>query len=352
MCGGIGSRFWPVSRRELPKQFLDFFGTGRSLLQMTVDRILPIVPMERIILVTNRQYAGLVREQLPDVPAENILCEPARRNTAPCICWAAHHVKALDPEASMVVLASDHLILREDLFRDDITRGLEYVESTGNLLTLGVKPSSPHTGYGYIQTGVSCTDNPMFRKVKSFTEKPDLDMARLFLASGEFYWNSGMFLWTADAILNAFEQHAPEIAAVFDAGNDVYGTPAETDFIEQAFPVSPSISIDYAIMEKASNVYVMTVDFGWSDLGSWKALYDLSPHNREGNVTQNTRVLSYDCSGCVFSASGDKVVVASGLKDYIVADTGNVLLIYPIADEQHIRQVVNEIHGRFGDSYV
>lgn len=352
MCGGIGSRFWPVSRRELPKQFLDFFGTGRSLLQMTVDRILPIVPMERIILVTNRQYAGLVREQLPDVPAENILCEPARRNTAPCICWAAHHVKALDPDASMVVLASDHLILREDLFREDITRGLEYVESTGNLLTLGVKPSSPHTGYGYIQTGVSCTDNPLFRKVKSFTEKPDLDMARLFLASGEFYWNSGMFLWTANAILKAFEQHAPEIAAVFDAGNDVYGTTAETDFIEQAFPVSPSISIDYAIMEKASNVYVMTVDFGWSDLGSWKALYDLSPHNREGNVTQNTRVLSYDCSGCVFSASGDKVVVASGLKDYIVADTGNILLIYPIADEQHIRHVVNEIHGRFGDSYV
>lgn len=352
MCGGIGSRFWPVSRRELPKQFLDFFGTGRSLLQMTVDRILPIVPMERIILVTNRQYAGLVREQLPDIPDANILCEPARRNTAPCICWAAHHVKALDPDASMVVLASDHLILREDLFREDITRGLEYVESTGNLLTLGVKPSSPHTGYGYIQTGVSCTDNPLFRKVKSFTEKPDLDMARLFLASGEFYWNSGMFLWTADAILKAFEQHAPEIAAVFDAGNDVYGTQAETDFIEQAFPVSPSISIDYAIMEKASNVYVMTVDFGWSDLGSWKALYDLSPHNREGNVTQNTRVLSYDCSGCVFSASGDKVVVASGLKDYIVADTGNILLIYPIADEQHIRQVVNEIHGRFGDSYV
>lgn len=352
MCGGIGSRFWPVSRRECPKQFLDFFGTGRSLLQMTVDRILPVVPIERIILVTNRSYADLVRQQLPDLPEENILCEPARRNTAPCICWAAHHIAALDTDASMVVLASDHLILREDVFRDDITAGLNYVESTGHLLTLGVTPSSPHTGYGYIQTGLACTDNPAFRKVKSFTEKPDEDMARLFLSSGEFYWNSGMFMWSASAILEAFDRYAPDIAAIFNAGKDVYGTPNEPEFIERAFLISPSISIDYAIMEKAANVYVMTVDFGWSDLGSWKALYDLSPRNREGNVTQNTHVMAYDCSGSVFSASSEKLIVAAGLHDYIVAETDNVLLIYPIGQEQQIRQVVNEIHDRFGEKYV
>lgn len=351
MCGGIGSRFWPVSRREMPKQFLDFFGTGRSLLQMTVDRILPLVPIERIILVTNSMYSDLVSEQLPDLPRENILCEPARRNTAPCLCWAAHHIKALDPEASMIVLASDHLILREEAFRKDIVTGLEYVELTGNLLTLGVKPSSPHTGYGYIQTGLACTDALHVRKVKSFTEKPDLEMAKLFLRSGEFYWNSGMFLWTVPAILEAFEKYAPDLAGLFDSGAIFYGTPEETAFIEKEFPNANNISIDYAIMEKANNVYVMTVDFGWSDLGSWKALYDLSPRNQDGNVTQGARVLSYDCSGCVFSTQEDKVIVAAGLHDYIIAESDKVLMIYPIEAEQQIRQVVNEVNTRFGSDY-
>lgn len=352
MCGGIGSRFWPVSRGGKPKQFLDFFGTGRSLLRMTVDRILPVVEMKNIILVTNCAYASLIREQLPDIPEENILYEPARRNTAPCICWAAHHVIARDPDASMVVLASDHLILKEDSFRNDILRGIEYVEETGNLLTLGVTPSSPHTGYGYIQATTACVDRPGILKVKSFTEKPDLHMAEMFVSSGEFYWNAGMFLWRADSILKAFERYAPEIAAVFNAGNDVYGTPEETAFIDEEFPNAPCISIDYAIMEKASNVYVMTVDFGWSDLGSWKALYEVSPRNRDGNVTQQSRVMAYDCSGCVFHSDPDKVIVAAGLENYIVTQSGNATLIYPLEREQQIRRVVNELGEAFGDRYL
>lgn len=352
MCGGIGSRFWPVSRGKMPKQFLDFFGTGSSLLQMTVKRILPVVDMENIILVTNRAYADLVHEQLPEIPLENILCEPARRNTAPCICWAAHHIAAKDPDASMVVLASDHLILREDVFCQDMLRGLDFVERTGNLLTLGVTPSSPHTGYGYIQASTSVTDTPGILKVKSFTEKPDLAMAEMFVKSGEFFWNSGMFLWTAKAILEAFEQHAPEIAAIFDAGYQVYGTPEETNFINAEFPNATNISIDYAIMEKASNVYAMTVDFGWSDLGSWKALHEVSPRTREGNVTTNSKVIQYNCSDCVFSADKDTIIVAAGLENYIVAQSDNVVLIYPMNHEQQIRQVVNEVSSSFGEHYI
>ena len=352
MCGGIGSRFWPLSRNKCPKQFIDFFGTGSSLLQMTVDRIRPIVPPERILLMTNRQYVDQVRRQLPDIPAENILCEPARRNTAPCICWAAHHIAAIDPEASMVVLASDHLILREERFREDIERGMEYVEATGNLLTLGVHPSSPHTGYGYIQAGAPTPEFPGIMKVKSFTEKPDLEMAKLFLSSGEFYWNSGMFLWQARSILGAFERFCPEIASIFDAGERFYGTPEEMEFIDAEFPNAPNISIDYAIMEKASNVYVMTVDFGWSDLGTWKALHEVSPRNRDGNVMQNCNVLSYDCTDCVFSADPGTVIVASGLENYVVAQSDNVVMIYPVSREQQIRQVVNEVRTRFGEDYV
>ena len=236
--------------------------------------------------------------------------------------------------------------------KDAIRRVEMYCVETGNLLTLGVTPSSPHTGYGYIQATTACVDRPGILKVKSFTEKPDLHMAEMFVSSGEFYWNSGMFLWRADSILKAFERYAPEIAAVFNAGNDVYGTPEETAFIDEEFPNAPCISIDYAIMEKASNVYVMTVDFGWSDLGSWKALYEVSPRNRDGNVTQQSRVMAYDCSGCVFHSDPDKVIVAAGLENYIVTQSGNATLIYPLEREQQIRRVVNELGEAFGDRYL
>ncbi len=352
MCGGVGSRFWPFSRNDRPKQFLDFFGTGRSLLQMTVDRILPLIPAENIILVTNSAYAGIIREQLPEIKESNILLEPARRNTAPCICWAAHHIQALDPEAAIVTLPSDHLILKEDAFREVLEEGLDFVERGDRLLTIGLRPGSPHTGYGYIQLGHTLPDYPGICKVKSFTEKPDLEMAKVFVESGEFYWNSGMFLWTAKSILEAFSRFAPETAAIFEAGEKVYGTPQEKSFIEKEFPRTPSISIDYAIMEKADNVYVKTADIGWSDLGSWKALYETSPKNRDGNVTQGCKVLTHDCRDSVFAVTADKIVVAAGLEGYIVAENDNALLIYPISEEQKIRQVVNDVRDRFGEDYV
>lgn len=353
MCGGVGSRFWPFSRSDKPKQFLDFFGTGRSLLQLTYDRMLAITDPSHIILVTNKAYYDIIRQQLPDVKEDNILLEPARRNTAPCVCWAAHHIYALDKEASIVTLPSDHLILKEAEFHRVIERGLEFVEKGDRLLTIGLNPTCPHTGYGYIQRGEPVNaETGDIMKVKSFTEKPNHEMAKIFINSGEFFWNSGMFLWRADSILKAFEKNDPQTAAVFSAGGNCYGTPAEKDYIEQAFASAPSISVDYAIMEKADNVYVETADLGWSDLGNWSALYESSPKNQDRNVTQGCKVLASDCEGTLFAVGGDKIVVAAGLKDYVVADQGNALLIYPLAEEQKIRNVVNDVKTRFGEEYV
>lgn len=354
MCGGVGSRFWPFSREEKPKQFLDFFGIGRSLLQLTLDRIRDVVSPERVFLVTNQLYAPLIREQLPEVPAENILLEPARRNTAPCICWAANHIAAIDPEASIVTLPSDHMVLKEKAFHEALRAGFEFVESGDRLLTLGIKPTAPQTGYGYIQQGKRVADAPEnFFSVKSFTEKPDLELAKVFLASGEFFWNAGIFLWSAKSILNAFSKYDPETAQIFEAGEKYYATPEETSFIETNFSLAPSNSIDYAIMEKAANVFVETVDLGWSDLGSWKALYEGSPKDAEGNVTQNCRVLHSRCKNTMFaSTQKDRIIVASGLEDYIIADTENALLICPISEEQKIRQTVNEVKENFGEDYV
>lgn len=352
MCGGVGSRFWPFSRTGMPKQFLDFFGTGRSLLQLTVERIRPLVDPSRIILVTNSAYREIVKQQLPDILDQNILLEPARRNTAPCLCWAANHIKALDPEASIVTLPSDHLILKEDEFRKTLEEGFDFVEKRDCLLTIGITPTSPQTGYGYIQQGNPVEGFPGIFKVKTFTEKPNLEMAKVFLSTGEFFWNAGVFLWKASTILESFSRIAPEVSSVFDAGAGVYGTPEETRFIDEAFPNAPSISIDYAIMEKAPNVYVKSADLGWSDLGSWKALYDSSPKNQEGNVTQNCKVLAYGCRDTIFAARSEKIIVASGLEGYIVADNGNAILIYPVADEQNIRHIVNDVETRFGEEYI
>lgn len=352
MCGGVGSRFWPFSRSSMPKQFLDFFGTGRSLLQMTVDRVSTLVDSDHIVLVTNEAYADLIRQQLPDIKESNILLEPARRNTAPCICWAAHHIFAQDKEASIMTLPSDHLILKEMAFVKAMDEGMTFVENNDGLLTLGIKPTSPETGYGYIQKGTQVIGTDDTMKVKSFTEKPNLEMAKVLIATGEFFWNSGIFLWKAKTILDAFERYAPEIATLFDTGLPYYATNKEQDFINAEFVNSPSISVDYAIMEKAENVYVKTVDLGWSDLGTWKALYETSPRNIDGNVTQNCKLLSSDCNGSVFAIKDDKVIVAVGLKDYIVAENGNALLICPLKDEQRVRQMVNDVKSRFGDEYI
>lgn len=350
MCGGIGSRFWPYSRNDNPKQFLDFLGTGRTLLQMSYDRILPVVPKENIIILTNARYAAKIREQLPELTDAQILLEPARRNTAPCIAWAAYHIRAMDPQASIIVTPSDHLITRERDFEESVLRGFEFVESHDALLTLGIRPTRPETGYGYIQIGEDVDGN--IHKVKTFTEKPDLELAKTFLKTGEFFWNSGIFLWTAEAIVKGLNECAPDVAAVFERGRGLYGTPAERQFVEQNFPGCVSISIDYAVMERAHNVYVETVTFGWSDLGTWGSLYEMSPKNRDGNVTQTCRVLSYDSTGNIIAVKDDKLVVVDGLKDYIVADAGDVLLICPKDAERRIREIVNDTRLAFGEKYM
>lgn len=351
MCGGIGSRFWPYSRADRPKQFIDFLGTGRTLLQMSYDRVLPLVDPEHIIIVTNAQYASLVKEQLPDIRDEHILLEPARRNTAPCIAWAAWHIAAIDPEASMIVTPSDHLITREREFEAAIAKGFEFVEQHDALLTLGISPTRPETGYGYIQVGDRVEGDIL--TVKTFTEKPNLELAKVFLESGEFFWNSGIFLWSARSIKSALMHHAPDIANLFEHGAEKFSTPAENEWIAHNFPGCMGISIDFAVMEKASNVYVETVNFGWNDLGTWSALYDNSPKNRDANVTQQCAVLAYNSTGNIFAVKNPgKLIVVDGLKDYIVADAGDVLLICPQAEEQRIKNMVNDAKISFGDKYL
>ncbi len=350
MCGGIGSRFWPYSRTDMPKQFLDFLGTGRSLLQMSYDRILPIVPKENIIILTNAMYAAEIKRQLPELTDSQILLEPARRNTAPCIAWAAYHIHALDPEASIIVTPSDHLITREAEFEKSILEGFEFVENNDALLTLGISPIRPETGYGYIQVGKLIEGN--IHQVKTFTEKPNLELAQTFLRTGEFFWNSGIFLWRATSIINALAKCSPDLNAIFEAGIKDFGTPEETAFINAAYPSCMSISIDYAVMEKASNVFVETVSFGWNDLGTWSALYDISPKNRDGNVTQRCQVLAYNSHGNIFAVKDDKLIVVDGLEDYIIADSGDVLLICPKSEEQRIKQMVNDVKITYGDKYI
>lgn len=350
MCGGIGSRFWPYSRESRPKQFLDFLGTGRSLLQMSFDRISALVPPENVLVVTNAQYKPLISEQLPELSDDNILLEPARRNTAPCIAWAAYHIAARDPEASIIVCPCDHLITRDEVFRDAILKGFEFVETHDALLTLGITPTRPETGYGYIQVGEK-VDGDICR-VKTFTEKPKLELAKVFLETGEFFWNSGIFLWSAKTIIRELITNAPDVANVFEKGRHLFGTSAERQFIEENFPGCVGISIDFAVMEKAKNVYVECVSFGWNDLGTWSALYDNSPKNRDANVTQNCRVLAYDSTDNIFAVKDDKLVVVAGLSGYIVADRGDVLLICPKTEEQKIKQMVNDVKMTFGDKYI
>ena len=350
MCGGVGSRFWPYSKAAMPKQFIDFFGTGRSLLQMAFDRVKDIIPVRNIIVITNENYKQIIREQLPEIETDQILLEPARRNTAPCIAWAAHHIKALNPDAKIMVAASDHLIINVEEFKHNVLSAFQFIESHDALVTMGIKPSRPETGYGYIQTGERVEGN--FSAVKTFTEKPNEDLARVFLESGEFFWNSGMFFWTADSILKALSTCAPEVNTVFENGRAYFGTPQEQEYINANFAACPNISIDFAVMEKAPNVFVETVNFGWNDLGTWRSLYDNSPKNEDGNVTQNCNALMFNSHNNIIAIKGDKLLVTSGLEGYIVADIDDALLIVPMEEEQKIRLYVNEVKSKFGDKYL
>lgn len=373
MAGGVGSRFWPFSRNHKPKQFLDFFGTGRSLLQMTIDRFRPIVPIENILIVTNVLYRDQVLEQIPDLKAEQVLCEPARRNTAPCIAYAAARIKAMEAmrqkgerrKARIVVAPSDHLILQEETFRQTIQQGFDFIDKNDALLTLGMKPTRPETGYGYIQMGedarrascslenareASCSLEAKGKgicKVKAFTEKPNLELAKVFLESGDFLWNSGIFIWSLDSILNAFHAYLPEMANKFAEGENVMGTPEEDAFIQTMFPTCPNISIDYGVMEKAQNVYVIPSDFGWSDLGTWGSLYELSDKDENENVTLHSDATYYDSHGNIVTLPKGHLAVVQGLEDCIVAESDGVLLICKRDAEQQIRQFFMDAEVKF-----
>lgn len=351
MGGGIGSRFWPFSRESFPKQFLDFWGTGRSLLQMTFDRFNKIIPTENIYIVTNERYGELIKKQLPELQDKQILLEPTRRNTAPCIAYAAYHIRSCNPNANIVVAPSDHLIQKEEIFLEDVQKGLKFVSENDSLVTLGIKPSRPETGYGYIQSSDAKMGD--FLKVKTFTEKPNLELAKIFQESGEFFWNSGLFLWNVNTIIDAFKKYLPDLTARFDQGLECYNTPGEREFIAEQYPYSPNISIDYGIMEKADNVYMLCVDFGWADLGTWGSLYELGdPDENENVVLKSSKALLYESTGNLVSLEDpERLIVVQGLDDHIIAESGNVLMICRKGDEQRIKQFMADARLKFGEEY-
>lgn len=350
MGGGIGSRFWPFSRESMPKQFLDFFGTGSSLLRMTYDRFAKLLPSENIYIVTNEIYADLIKRDLPEMKSDQILYEPIRRNTAPCIAYASYHINSINPNANIVVAPSDHLILKEDEFLSVITKAFAFTQENDMLLTLGIKPSRPETGYGYIQVGDNVKDG--ISKVKVFTEKPNIDLAKVFYESGEFLWNSGIFVWRSSIIIDSFHRFLPEVTNIFDQGLDLYNTDKEKAFIADKFPSCPNISIDYGIMEKSSNVCVMAADFGWSDLGTWGSLHEISPKDEKANAGLVGNIMFVDSSENIASISPNKLAVIQGLDGYVVAESNGVLLICKKEEEQRIRQFVADVKLKYGDEYI
>jgi mannose-1-phosphate guanylyltransferase len=354
MAGGIGSRFWPYSRTSKPKQFLDILGTGQTLLQQTIHRFRDICPMENILIVSNEEYGPLILEQLPGIEASQVLLEPLRRNTAPCIAYANQRIAAINPDATIIVAPSDHLIGDEQEFRRVIARGVEFVRGREVLLTLGIMPNRPETGYGYIQVNGSenVDGDKCLRPVKTFTEKPNLELARIFVESGDFFWNSGMFIWSLTSITRAFEKYLPEIQGLFHDGINTYGTPEETSFIRQVYGACNKISIDYGIMEKADNVFVLCADFGWSDLGTWGSLYEHLCHDETGNGIGSGQAIAFQANRNVIHAPKEKLTVVQGLDDYIIVDTDDVLLICRKEDEQQIRMMVDEVKLRGGAKFI
>ncbi len=354
MAGGVGSRFWPMSRTAHPKQFMDILGTGRTLLKETYDRFVKLCPIENIYIVTNDAYVGLVKEQIKGIAPGNILSEPSRKNTAPCVAYAVYKIAQLNPDALTVIAPSDHLIIKEDTFVKAIKACFFKAASEDCLVTLGIRPSRPDTGYGYIQYVESEAKEKDIRikKVKTFTEKPDLEMAKFFLKSGDFLWNSGIFIWSVKSAMAAFEKHSPDLDTIFKEGNSAYNTPKETEFIERAYSSCKNISIDYAIMEKADNVYVRSSIIGWSDLGTWGSLYDHIQHDDNKNAVVGKNVMIYDSKNCIVNVSKNKLVVMQGLEDYIVVESDEILLICKKEDEQQIRTFVNDVKIQKGDKFI
>ncbi|MBL4754573.1 MAG: mannose-1-phosphate guanylyltransferase [Flavobacteriales bacterium] len=345
MAGGIGSRFWPMSTSEKPKQFLDILGVGRTLIQQTYDRFANICPVENIYVVTNEVYKDLVIDQLQINP-QQVIAEPLRRNTAPCIAYASFKIAALNPDANLIVAPSDHLILNQPEYEKIMGLALNQAMSEDCLITLGIKPSRPDTGYGYIQfIEANNEQSGLIKKVKTFTEKPDLTLAEEFLESGDFYWNGGIFIWTAKSIMNALEGLLPEVYNLFKEGEGKYNTAEEAAFIANAYERCKNISIDYGVMEKAENVYVVLSDFGWSDLGTWGSLYDNLNKAEGGNAVVGKKVFMYNSSNCIVNIPDDKLVILQGLDDYIVVQSEDTLLICKKADEQKIKDMVSEVNG-------
>jgi len=335
MAGGIGSRFWPMSTPERPKQFIDVLGCGRSLIQMTADRLLPLCPYGNMWVVTSRNYVDIVREQLPGIPEANILAEPEARNTAPCIAYACWKIKARHPEANIVVTPSDALVLDSDEYRRVISLALDFTAADGTIVTVGIKPSRPETGYGYILAGEERA--PEIFSISAFKEKPDLATAKAYLADGHYLWNAGIFVWNVSTITSAIRTYAPGIAALMDEMAPSFYTPEEERTVGRLFPLCEKISIDYAVMEKASGIHTIPSSFGWSDLGSWGALRLNSSTDGSGNATLGTDIHMFECEGCVVRTSSLKKVVLQGLSDYIVAEKDGSLLVCRLSEEQRIK---------------
>lgn len=354
MAGGAGTRFWPLSRQDDPKQFLDILGTGKTLIKETFDRLNRLFPAKNIFVVTGEEYKHDVLKHIPEISEDQLLLEPYRRNTAPCIAYSNYKIQQLNPDANIVVAPADHLILNEDEFINILEQGLNFVKNQDALLTLGIKPSKPETGYGYIQadSNTQPNKNSNLRRVKTFTEKPNMEVAKAFYESGEYFWNSGIFIWSLKSIMDAFANHLPEVDDLFNKGIEIYGTPGEDKFIEETYATCPNVSIDVGVMEKAENVFVYTSDFGWSDLGTWSSLYENSQKDENQNTVKQGEVLTYNAAKNVIRAPKDKLIVVEGLEDYIVVDTEDALLICRKDQEQHIKRFVTDIKVEKGEKYI
>ncbi|MEO6549057.1 MAG: mannose-1-phosphate guanylyltransferase [Ferruginibacter sp.] len=351
MAGGIGSRFWPMSRTDFPKQFLDILNTGRTLIQSTFDRFALFIPKEHIYVVTTEQYKDIVASQLPDIPVENILCEPSRKNTAPCIAYISYKLMQINPSANLICAPADHIILEKDNFKKKCLEALHFTSHIKALVTLGIKPTHPNTGYGYIQHEQIAVSENVY-KVKTFTEKPDKELAATFLSSGDFLWNAGIFVWQIQNIIKAFETFLPEMHEVFDAEKHNFNTPEEKHAIERIYPLCVNISIDYGVMEKADNVYIIPSSFGWSDLGTWASAYDNLEKDYLDNAVAGSNVMIIDATKNMVHADNKKLVLIQGLDDYIVVDTPDVLLICKKDKEQAIKEYVAEVKRNKGDRFL
>ena len=340
MAGGVGSRFWPMSTPERPKQFIDVMGVGRTLMQLTYDRFRGVVPDENVWVLTNQDYADIVAEQLPDIDRSHILLEPCRRNTAPCIAYVSWRIKALDPKANIVVTPSDAIVMEVTEFRRVVSSSLKFASETDAIVTLGIKPNRPETGYGYIQADLSHPSprNKEVFRVDSFREKPQLELAQKYVSQNNYFWNAGIFVWNVSTIVNAFRIYQPAMSRVFESMLDVYGTDREQALINERYGDCESISVDYAIMEKAEEVFVFPAEFGWSDLGTWGSLLQQTEHDMYGNSLIGDNIHMYDSEGCVVHTTQERKVVIQGLKDYIVAEKDGTLLICRLEEEQRIKQ--------------